>query len=115
MSRIVCFTAVLFATIGVSPAAWACKVPAPSPAPVVKAFSGFKCANGWNSSGNTCVPGSSSTYAIAKTSSSFQCGNGYQSSGDMCPAYASSCKGYAHGGGSCTGAYRKTGDMCVSD
>ena len=70
------------------------------------------CPSGYSSSGNYCVPYSSSAKpALAKNGS---CPSGYSSSGNYCLAYSENPKIAIPKSGSCPSGYSSSGNYCVS-
>jgi hypothetical protein len=88
-----------------------------NPAPRAMAFTNDKgsCPSGYYSSGNSCVPSSSSSlYAFLSEGGS--CPSGYYSSGNSCVASSSSsCHAFYNSGGSCPSGYYSSGNSCVAN
>lgn len=104
---------VVFASYQVSMAA--CQNPAPPPSAFANPQGG-SCPSGYYSSGNACVPSSSSSGFAFANPQGGSCPSGYYSSGRACVASSSSsCNAFYSGGGSCPSGYYSSGSACVSN
>jgi hypothetical protein len=71
------------------------------------------CPSGYRTSGNYCVPSSSSARpALPKVGS---CPSGYHSSGDYCLGSSANAKPAVVKRGACPSGYRTSGDYCLAN